>query len=437
LDWWLVLLIIFGSLIALMVTGLPIALSFFTINIVYMFLFWGGSAGLRQFTLTLWGSVSSFVFMPIPMFIILGEVMFRSGMAIRAMDIIDRWLGRLPGRLALLAVAVSTLFATMSGATVATACMLAETLGRDMEKRGYKKPLIIGSIMGSGGLGMIIPPSAASVFWASIAEVSIGKVLIGGLIPGLIIAIFYATYIIGRCLLQPSIAPAYDPTPVPLSEKLIGTVKYVLPLALIVFMITGLILMGIATPSESAVMGVISCLILAAGYRKLNFNILKESFTSALKITVFIFMVIAGAKAFGQVLAGSGAGKGLVVWVMSLPLSPILVIISMLLIVLFLGMFMHGAAITLITVPLFLPIIYSLGYDPIWFGIMYLVLDEMSQTTPPFGILLYGMKGVLPPDTTMTDIIKAGIPFLICDAMCVVIMLAFPIVALWLPNRII
>ena len=434
MDWPIVLLIIFGSLVVLMAMGFPVALSFIIINIVGVAIVWQGEPGLHALTLTMQQSVGSFLLLPIPMFIFLGEILFRSGMAMRAIDVIDMWLGRLPGRLGLLAVLVATLFSTMSGATSATTAMLGETLGPEMEKRGYKKSISIGSIMGSGGLAMLIPPSAAAVFWAAIAEVSIGRILIGGIVPGLVIAFFYSIYIVGRCYLQPSVAPPYKVTTTPLSKKLSDTVRYVLPLAFIVFMVTGLILLGVASPSESAVMGVVSGLILAAAYRRLNWPLLKQTLISTLSISVFIFIIISGAKAFGQVLATTGAGREMVMWVTSLPLSPILIVIGMLVILLFMGMFMHGIAIIMITVPVYMPVIYALGFDPVWFGIMFLVLDEMSQTTPPFGILLFVMKGVSTPDTTMGDIIKAGIPFLICDAACVAVVMAFPILALWLPN---
>ena len=413
---------------------MPVAISFILINIVGAALVWHGAVGLRALTLTMQQSVGSFVVLPIPMFVLLGEIMFRSGMAMRAIDVIEMWLGRLPGRLGLLSVGVAALFSTMSGATSATAALLGETLGPEMEKRGYKKPISIGSILGSGGLAMLIPPSAPAVFLAAIAEVSIARVLLAAIIPGLIIALFYAVYIVGRCYLQPSVAPPYQIERTPFSKKIKDTVKYVLPLALVVFMVTGLIIAGIATPSESAVLGVVSSIVLAAFYRKLNYTMLKESLTSTLIISVFIFLIISGAKAYGQILAMTGAGRGMVLWVTSLPLSPTFLVIGMMMILLVMGMFMHGIAMIMITIPIFIPIITTLGFDPAWFLILFLIMDEVSQSTPPFGILLFVMKGVSPPDTTMGDIIRAGIPFLICDIAVVALLMAFPILALWLPN---
>jgi len=419
-----------------MATGLPVAFCFILINLIGVALLWGGETGLRQLILTMWHSLANFSYLPIPMFVLLGEVVFRSGMAMKAIDVVDKWLGHLPGRLGLLAVAVATLFSTMSGSTIATTAMLGGALVPEMEKRGYKKPITIGSVMGSGGLAMLIPPSGLAVIWAAIAQVSIGKILIAGIIPGLIIALFYATYIVGRCWLQPSIAPAYDITPTPLLKKLSLTAKYVLPLSLIVFMVTGLILLGIATPSESAAMGVLGSIILAAAYRKLNWGMMKDAIMVTVKISGMILLILSGAKAFSQVLAYTKATRELIAWVTSLSLDPIVVLISMIFIILFMGMFMSGPPIMMITLPIFMPIVSALGFDPVWFGLIFLINIEMGATTPPFGTLLFVMKGVAPPGTTMGDIVKAGIPFLICDAACMVLVIVFPALALWLPNLI-
>jgi len=419
-----------------MATGLPVAFCFILINLIGVALLWGGETGLRQLILTMWHSLANFSYLPIPMFVLLGEVVFRSGMAMKAIDVVDKWLGHLPGRLGLLAVAVATLFSTMSGSTIATTAMLGGALVPEMEKRGYKKPITIGSVMGSGGLAMLIPPSGLAVIWAAIAQVSIGKILIAGIIPGLIIALFYATYIVGRCWLQPSIAPAYDITPTPLLKKLSLTAKYVLPLSLIVFMVTGLILLGIATPSESAAMGVLGSIILAAAYRKLNWGMMKDAIMVTVKISGMILLILSGAKAFSQVLAYTKATRELIAWVTSLSLDPIVVLISMIFVILFMGMFMSGPPIMMITLPIFMPIVSALGFDPVWFGLIFLINIEMGATTPPFGTLLFVMKGVAPPGTTMGDIVKAGIPFLICDAACMALVIVFPALALWLPNLI-
>ncbi len=434
MEWWLILALLLGSLIFLMATGLPVAFCFMLINLVGVTVLWGGVGGLHQLILSMWESISRFSLLPIPLFVLLGEVMFQSGIGLRAIDVLDKWLGRLPGRLGLLAIGAATLFSTMSGATTATTAMLGEVLVPEMERRGYKKPISIGSVMGSGGLAMLIPPSALAVLLASLAEISIGSLLIAGIVPGLVIACFYAGYVIIRCWLQPSIAPSYKVIPTALSEKVVLTIRYVLPLGSIVFLVTGIIFLGVATPSEAAATGTLGTILLAATYRKLNWEMLKKSLFGTLGITVMLLMIFTGAKAFSQIMAFTGATRTMIELVVNLPLTPILIIVAMQVVLLFMGTFLSALPMMMITLPIFMPIIYVLGFDPIWFGVLFLVNIEIGQTTPPFGLLLFIMKGVAPPDTTMGDIYRAGLPFIGCDLFAMALIIAFPTLALWLPN---
>ena len=434
MEWQIALLLFFGSLVVLLALGMPVAFSFLLVNIVFMFLFWGGQAGLEQLIESLFVSVASFTLLPIPLFIIMGEVMFRSGVAPRMMDTLDKWLGRLPGRLGLLAVGGGTLFGTLSGASMASTAVLGSVLVPEMEKRGYKKPMSLGPILGSGGLAIMIPPSNLAVLLGAVGEISVGRILIAIIIPGLLMAILYATYIIMRCRLQPSIAPAYDIIPPSLSDKLISTVRYVLPLGFIVFLVVGFIFLGVATPSEAAATGALGTFILAAFYRKLSWDVVKKSVSSTLQVTVMMFMIIAGATAFSHVIAYSGASHALVEFAMALPLTPILIMAAMLAVSLFLGMFINLLAIIMLTLPLFIPVVHALGFDPVWFAVIFLLTLEMGATSPPFGLSLFVMKGVAPPGTTMGDTYRAAIPFLLCDLVVVVLLLTLPIIALWLPN---
>ena len=395
---------------------------------------WGGEAGLSQLILSLRTAVATFILVPIPMFILMGEVMFQSGMGMSMIDALDKWLGRLPGRLGLLSVGAATVFSMTSGAAMATTALLGSTLTPEMEKRNYKKPMSIGPIIGSGGLAMLIPPSGLAVLLAAIAEISIGRLLIAGVFPGLVIAILYAAYIISRCYLQPSVAPPYEVAPTPLSQKFSATAKHVLPLGFIIFLVIGVILLGIATPTEAAAMGAVGSFILAAFYGKLKWELVKKSIVGTAQITVMIFMIIAGAVAFSQILAFSGASGGLLTFVLGLPLAPIFILIAMQVVLLLMGMFMDPAGIMMVSLPIFMPVVYALGWDPIWFGLIMLINIEMGMSTPPFGVLLFVMKGVAPPNTTMGDIIRAGIPFLICDTLAIALIIAFPVIALWLPG---
>lgn len=434
MDWPIVLLIIFGGLAILMAAGLPVAVAFMAVNIVGAAILWQGGVGLQMLVSHMLKSVSNFLFLPIPMFVLMGELLFRSGMAMSAMDAIDKWLGRLPGRLGLIAVAAGTLLSVMTGNTISTTAILGKSLAPEMVKRGYKKPITFGSIMGGAGLAILIPPSSIAVLYAGIAEAPIGDVLVGGAIPGLLLAVIMAIYIIGRCWLQPSLAPAYDVTPTPMSKKLGATVKYVLPLGFIVFMVTGLIIMGVASPSESAALGVASALILAAAYRRLNWNLIKESLRSTLEISAMVFIIIAGATSFGNILAFTGASWGLVSAIQALALSPITIVIIFMLILGIMGMFIGPVPMIMIMTPIFMPVIYSLNLSPVWFGILFLIMINLGTLTPPFGYLLIVMRGVSPVDTTMGEVIRAAVPFVIMNAILVVLVLVFPVIALWLPS---
>ncbi len=382
MEWQLMLLLFFGSLIILLALGMPVAFSFLLVNVIFMFIYWGGAAGLRQLVESLFVSVASFTLLPIPLFVLMAEILFASGIATKLINTLDKWLGRVPGRLGLLAVGSGTVLSTLTGTSISSTAVLGAVLVPEMEERGYKKSMSLGPILGSGGLAMMIPPSGMAVLLGAIGEMSVGKLLIAIIIPGLLMGALYGTYIITRCRIQPSIAPAYEVTPTPLSEKLIDGARYVLPLGFIIFMVTGLIFLGVATPGESAATGALSTFILAAFFRKLNWKVLKAALSAALDTTIMLFIIIAGAVAFSQVVAYSGASRGLSEFALGLPLPPVLIIAAMLAVSLFLGMFMALGAIIMLLVPLFIPVVIAFGFDPVWFAVMFLLTLEMGATSP-------------------------------------------------------
>ncbi len=434
MEWWLMLLLIFSSLFGLMLIGLPVAFCFLLINIVGVYFLWGGIPGLVQFTYSLFGSVATFSLLPVPLFILMGEVAFHSGIATLVIDTLDKWLGRLPGRLSLLAVGSGTLFATLTGSSLASVALLGSVLAPEMEKREYKKTMSLGPIMGSGGLAIMVPPSSLAVLLSVIGEISVAKVLMAIIIPGLLMAFFYVLYIIMRCKLQPFLAPAYHVSPTPLPERIQSTVRYVLPLGFIVFLVIGLIFLGIATPSEAAATGTAGTFILAAFYKRVNWAVVKRSFTSTVEVGVMVLMIIMGAKSFSQILAFSGVSQSLIEFVIAMPLSPIFIIIGMQVVLLILGCFMEVISIMMLTMPLFMPIVLFLGFDPVWFAVVFLINMEVAVISPPFGLHLFVMKGVASKDTTMDDIIRASVPFMGLAAASGVLVMAFPQLALWLTR---
>jgi len=364
----------------------------------------------------------------------MGEVMFRAKIAPKAIDAVDMWLGRIPGRLSLLAVAGGTLFATLSGASMAGVAMLGTTLMPEMERRGYKREMSLGPILASGTLAVMIPPSAGAIILGCIAQISISRLLIAIIIPGLVMASLFAAYILIRCKLRPSIAPSFESPPVPLLHRGISLIKYVLPLGFVVFMVVVVIFLGVCTPTEAAATGALATFILAGFYRRLNWNMVKASVMAATEISIMVFFIIAGAMAFSKILAFSGATKGLTDIAVTMPVHSIVVIILMQVIMVIMGAFMDVVAIMMITAPIFFPVVIALGFDPIWFGVLMLINIEIGVISPPFGMTLFVMKSIAPPGTTMGEIYRAPLPFIACDILSMAVIMLFPALALWLPS---
>lgn len=433
MEWWMVLILIVGIFLLLLAAGLPVFLAFTVVDVVGIYLFWGGASGLEQLIHSIFSSISSFVLLPVPLFVLMGELLFHSGVFVKALETLDKWMGRIPGRLCMLSVGGATLFSTLSGSSMGTSAMLGSLLLPEMEKRGYHKTIAIGSCM-SGALAMIIPPSALAVVLGSLMEISIGKLLISGILPGLLMAAMYVAYIMIRCALQPSIAPDYAPQTVPWSDKIKAFVEHVLPFGAIIFVVTGLIFAGMATPTESAGMGVMTTAAVVAIYKKLSWDVVRKSVDSTLRITVMMFMILTGSTAFSQILAFTGASKGLVELVVSFPLPHIMIVSVMQALMIVLGTFMEPVSIMMVTFPIFVPIIKALGFEPIWFGLLTLINMEIGMKTPPFGLCLFVMKGVVPEGTTMMDIYKSVVPFVIIDMVAMLVILVFPSIAMVLPS---
>jgi tripartite ATP-independent transporter DctM subunit len=433
MEWQWAFLLIVGIFVLFLVLGLPVAFSFLLVIIIGAYLFMGGEPGLRQLILSMKSSISTFTLLPVAAFILMGELMFHSGVTTYIMGALDNWVGRLPGRLALLAVAFGTAFAIVSGSSMASVAIMGSTLIPEMEKRGYKKEMSVGPVLGCGGLAVMIPPSVLVIVIGSIGEISIGKLIVAAIIPGFIMAIIYAIYIICRCKLQPTIAPVYDIPFIPLSKKLLDTVKHILPLFLIFFLVVGIVFLGVATPSEAAALGCLGVVIQIWAYRNLNWKTLKKAITSATSLVVMVFAIIVGAKAFSQILAFSGASPGLVDVFLSFPVPPIFIIWFMQLVLLILGCFMGPVEIMMLTLPIFMPIVHTLGFDPVWFGIVVLLNMEMACVTPPFGMSLFIMKGVA-PQYEMKDIIISGLPFIAINLIIMVLFFVFPSIITWLPE---
>ena len=426
MDWWGYMIIYFGGLSLLLLTGMPVAFAFMLLNIVGVYTFWGGTIGLQQLILSIDSSISTFVLVPVPMFILMGTVMFHSGVAFKMIDVIDEWFGRISGRLSLLAVGSGAMLATLTGVAMGSVAMLGSTLAPEMQKRGYSKSMSLGPILASGSLAIMIPPSALGVILASLGKFSVGKLLIGIIVPGLLLAASYAAYILIRCKLNPSLAPPYEVERTPLPERILGLVIYVVPLMSVIVLVIGSIFMGVATPTEAAAVGAMLCFMLAGLYGKLTWEVIVKSVGSAASIAIMVLIILSGSAAFGQILAFIGVTSGLTNMVLGLDVSPLFVLIAMQLILLVMGMFLEQTSIVMVTIPIFMPIVTALGWDPVWFGAIMLLNLELATLSPPFGLCLFVLKGVAPKGTTMIDIYKAAIPYVLINILVMGVMVAFP-----------
>ncbi len=433
MAWYQTLLVLIGVLVLFMALGLPVVFAFFATNLVGAYVFMGGENGILQLMRNAVDSVQSFALLPIPLFILMGEIMFHTGVAARAIDAVDKLIARVPGRLSLVAIIGGTIFSSLSGSTIANTAMLGSTLLPEMYRRGYKPSISIGPIVAVGGLAMLIPPSALAVLLGSIAQIPIGELLIASIVPALILAALFFAYVIVRCRLDPSLAPAYEVSELDWRERLMPFVKYVLPLSAIFVVVVGSIIGGIATPTESAALGAAASLIAAAAYRRLTRRNFVVSVRQTLRFTVMTLFIICGSITFSQIMAFSQASNGLSAAVLGAGLTPLALLAGMLLILLFLGCFMDQVSMMMITVPLFMPLVQQSGFEPVWFGVLMLMCLEISLATPPFGLLLFVAKGAS-PETSMRDIIFSVAPFVALALSVVVLLIAVPQLTLWLPR---
>ena len=434
MEWYWALTFLLGMVVVLMIAGMPIALTFLGANIVGAWIFMGGGNGIIQILSNGFGSLSSFSLVPIPLFLLMGELFFRTGLGMRMFNAIDLLLGKVPGRLSYDTVIGGTGFATVSGSSMGSTALLGSVLVPEMVRRGYKKHMAIGPILGTGGLAIIIPPSALAVLLATLAKIDVGALLLAGILPGLLLAALYLVMVWVQTRIDPTAAPSYDVPAVPWSTKLRVLLTDVVPMVAVMAFLVAMLLMGWATPSESAAFGALSVIVLGLIYRCLTWEAWKLSVTGSLKVTLMAFLIVFGSATFSQLLAFSGASSGLIQWSTSFDLSPIYMLLAIFAVLLILGTFMEQISIMMLTVPFFFPLAQSLGFDLIWFGIVVLLALEISFSTPPLGLLLFVMKGVAPAGTTMREIYLAAIPYILCSMFLVALLIVFPALATWLPS---
>jgi len=430
-----VLIGLFGLLVIGLASGLPVAFTFLAINIIGFYFLVGGTEPLSLLVPSAFEALAIFPLIAIPLFILMGEILLRSGVANLAIDAVDVWIGQLPGRLALVAVAAGTVFGAVSGASIAATALLGKTLVPEMDRRGYKPPMSIASVLAAGGLDTLIPPSALAVLLGALAGLSIGEMLIAIIVPGLLLAAIYVIYFVVRAAIQPHLAPAYDRGPIPLSARL-SSLRHTVPVIGLIVVVTGLIFFGVATPSEAAALGVVASIGLAAAYRKLSARVTYDAVRATVEITAMIFLIIAGSKAYSQLIAITGAAGGFVEFATHLPLTGLQLVIGMMIVVFFLGCFLDSISIMMITIPIYMPLLKVLGMDPIWFAVAFLMNVQLGAITPPFGVLLIVMQGVQPQLSTAV-LYRSIVPIVMLQIAAIGLVIAFPALTSWLPSLMI
>lgn len=434
MEWYETLAIIGGAILLLLGAGMPVAFALMAVTLGGILLTQGWGGPFKQYILSIKESLGSFTLLPVPLFVLMGEILWHSKIAEKALAALDKLLGRLPGRLSLLTVVSGTLFSSLSGSTMANTALLGRMLVPEMTRRGYGGVMSMGPIMASGALAMLVPPSALAVIFAAVAKVSIGKLLLALVVPGLLLATLYAIFIIVTASRRPDLAPRYEVDSVPLGERLVAVIRYVLPLFAVVFLVIGVIFLGIATPTEAAALGCLGSFALAAAYGGLTLDTVAKALRGTASITVMMLTILAAAIGFSQLLAFTGASRGLLDFVVTGLQSPMVFLVLTLALILVLGCFLEQIAIMLITLPILMPIVLELGIDPIWFSVMVLINLEIALMTPPFGMLLFVMRGVTPPEISIGEVYRSALPYVAINLVVIGLVLAFPSIALFLPS---
>ncbi|MCP4559050.1 MAG: TRAP transporter large permease subunit [Bosea sp. (in: a-proteobacteria)] len=434
MSWQTALLMLLGGVVALLALRVPVAFAFLAVNVVGALFFLGGEMGLLQLTRNAVSSVSSASLTPIPFFVLMGEVLFHTGLAGKAIDAVNRVITGVPGRLAVVVVVAGTIFSAISGSTIATTAILGSLMLPVMLKRGYDPMLALGAILAIGSVDMLIPPSAIAVLLGSLAGISVSKLLLAGILPGFLMSTLIVGYIVLRAWWNPALAPP-DDVDLPRGEsRWRNLLIYVAPLVFIFTTVVGVLVAGWATPTESAAVGALSTVVAAILYRALTWETLKHSLVATAEISGMILFIILGATTFTQVLGFSGATNGLVGSILGFELSPGALVLAMMAILLFLGLFIDQISIILVTVPFFMPLVQSNGVDPVWFGTLFLIAMQTGLLTPPFGLLLFALKSVSPEGITLQQIAMAALPYVGMCILLLALVFLFPGLATWLPS---
>ena len=379
-----------------------------------------------------WSTSDNATLIAIPFFVMLGEILVRSGIATRTYSALDRWVSWLPGGLVHANIATATMFSATSGSSVATAATVATVAMPQAEKLGYDPKLFSGAIAAGGTLGIMIPPSINLIVYGFLTQTSIPRLFLAGLLPGLALALGFILITILICMVRPGLGGERRVFPLP---QMLRALLQLVPIILLFTVIIGTIYKGWATPTEAAAVGVAGAVVIAAAFGGVSLSMFRDSILGTVKITSMIMLVIIGASFLNFTLASAGMGRELQAFLGNMGLSPLSFILVIVLIYIVLGFFIETLSLMVVTIPIIVPLVVEQGYDPIWFGILMIVLIEMALITPPVGLNLYVVQGAR-KSGTMSEVMLGSIPYVLAMLAMVAALIAFPRIALYLPSTL-
>ena len=428
-------MIMFASMLILMLMGLPVTFCLGTVGVLATIILWDTRA-LNVVYFSLMGVSSSIVLTAVPLFIFMGFMFHYSGVASDMFDTIYKWAGGLNGALGAGTVVICAIIAAMIGISGPTVLSLGVLVVPAMIARGYDKKLSMGIVMSGGALGFLIPPSLMMIMFGFLGDVSVGKLFAGGILPGFMLAGIYIVYILVRCFFRPHDGPALPPeNRASWREKFIS-LRYLICPTLLITILLSAIFTGTASPTEAAGLGAGLAMVVAALHRRFSLKVLNLTCQHTMRITGFAGYITICAIIFSKTYTALGATAMIKSLVVGLDVSPLMILIVMQISFFFLGMFLDDIAILFLCMPIYLPIIKALGFDPVWFGILYVLNMQMAYLTPPYGLNLFFMKAVAPEGVTIRHIYTAILPFLFLQLLALILVMTFPQLALYLPNLI-
>lgn len=425
----------FGSLVFFLMLGVPVVFVLGGISVIFLYFTWGPHA-FYIVASRMWTTMNNFTLIAIPLYILMAMILERAGVAQRLYHMMHLWWGGVRGGLAIGTIFICAIFGAMVGISGAAVTAMGTIALPAMLKRGYDKELALGAINTGGGWGVLLPPSILMVLYSLITGVSVGQLFAAGVGPGILLIIMAAIYIAVRCQLQPHLGPALPPEERgDWSEKLAALRAVILPIMIVVFVL-GSIFAGLATPTEAAAIGVFGALLTAFINRSFSWSMLGEASMRTFRLTAMIMWILFAAHAFSTAYTAMGA-QSLITELMSyVPGGKWGALIAIMVILFLLAMVLDPVGIMLITLPVFMPLVAMHGFDPIWFGILFIIMMEIGYMTPPFGFNLFYLKGVAPPEVTMGDIYRSIVPYTIVELVGLAIIIMFPAIALWLPRML-